>query len=46
VLAGIVTVGALAWTWSRRRQGTAAPAPPPPTAEEARRLDDELRRLR
>jgi cytochrome c-type biogenesis protein CcmH len=46
VLAGIVTVGVLAWTWSRRRQGAAAPAPPPPTAEEARRLDDELRRLR
>ena len=46
VLAGIVAVGVLAWTWSRRRPSSSAAAPPPPTAEEARRLDDELRRLR
>jgi cytochrome c-type biogenesis protein CcmH len=45
VLAGIVAVGVLAWTWSRRRPAASAP-PPPPTAEEARRLDDELRRQR
>ena len=46
VLAGIVAVGVLAWTWSRRRPASSGAAPPPPTAEEARRLDDELRRLR
>jgi cytochrome c-type biogenesis protein CcmH len=46
VLAGIVTVVILAWTWSRRRPSASAAAPPAPTAEEARRLDDELRRLR
>jgi cytochrome c-type biogenesis protein CcmH len=47
VLAGIVAIGLLAWTWSRRRPAAAAAeAAPPPTPEEARRLDDELRRLR
>jgi cytochrome c-type biogenesis protein CcmH len=45
VLAGIVAIGILAWTWSRRRAAATPAAPPPPTAEEARRLDDELRRL-
>jgi cytochrome c-type biogenesis protein CcmH len=45
VLAGIVAIGILAWTWSRRRRAATPAAPPPPTAEEARRLDDELRRL-
>jgi cytochrome c-type biogenesis protein CcmH len=46
VLAGIVGIGLLAWTWSRRRPTAAGPDAPPPTAEEARRLEDELRRLR
>jgi cytochrome c-type biogenesis protein CcmH len=46
VLAGLVAIGILAWTWSRRRPAAAAAQPAPPTAEEARRLDDELRRLR
>jgi cytochrome c-type biogenesis protein CcmH len=46
VLAGIVGIGLLAWTWSRRRPTAARPDAPPPTAEEARRLEDELRRLR
>jgi cytochrome c-type biogenesis protein CcmH len=45
VLAGIVAIGILAWTWSRRRAAATPAAPPAPTAEEARRLDDELRRL-
>ncbi len=45
VLAGLVGIGVLAWTWSRRRPASATAEPPPPTAEEARRLDDELRRL-
>ncbi len=45
VLAGIAAIGALAWTWSRRRPAGAEAEPPPPSAEEARRLDDELRRL-
>jgi cytochrome c-type biogenesis protein CcmH/NrfF len=46
VLAGIVAIGLLAWTWSRRRPAAAGAAAPPPTPEEARRLEDELRRLR
>jgi cytochrome c-type biogenesis protein CcmH len=47
VLGGIVAIGLLAWTWSRRRPAAGgAEAAPPPTPEEARRLDDELRRLR
>ncbi len=46
VLAGIVGIGLLAWTWSRRRPAAAGPDAPPPTAEEARRLEDELRRMR
>jgi cytochrome c-type biogenesis protein CcmH len=46
VLAGIVAVGLLAWRWSRRRPAAAGAQAPPPTPEEARRLDDELRRLR
>lgn len=47
VLAGLVGIGLLAWAWSHRRPASAAggPSPPPPTPEEARRLDDELRRL-
>lgn len=45
VLAGLVAIGLLAWTWSRRRPAAADAEPAPPTAEEARRLDDELRRL-
>jgi cytochrome c-type biogenesis protein CcmH len=47
VLGGIVAIGLLAWTWSRRRPAAGgAEAAPPATPEEARRLDDELRRLR
>ncbi len=46
VLAGIVAAGLLAWRWSRRRPAAAGAEAPPPTPEEARRLDDELRRLR
>ena len=46
VLAGIVAAGLLAWRWSRRRPAAAGAQAPPPTPEEARRLDDELRRLR
>ena len=46
VLAGIVGIGLLAWTWSRRRPAAAGPEAPPPTPEEARRLEDELRRMR
>jgi cytochrome c-type biogenesis protein CcmH len=45
VLAGIAVIGLLAWSWSRRRPAAAAEAPPP-TPEEARRLEDELRRMR
>jgi cytochrome c-type biogenesis protein CcmH len=45
VLAGLVAIGILARTWSRRRRVAPAAEPPPPTPEEARRLDDELRRL-
>jgi cytochrome c-type biogenesis protein CcmH len=46
VLGGIVAIALLAWAWSRRRPAAAAAAEaPPPTPEEARRLDDELRRL-
>ena len=44
-LAGLVAIGLLVWTWSRRRPAAASAEPAPPTAEEARRLDDELRRL-
>jgi cytochrome c-type biogenesis protein CcmH len=46
VLAGIVAIGLLAWTWSRRRPSAPAAQAPPPSAEEARRLEDELRRMR
>jgi cytochrome c-type biogenesis protein CcmH len=45
VLVGIAAVGALAWSWSRRRPAGPEAEPTPPSAEEARRLDDELRRL-
>ena len=45
VLAGLVAIGLLAWTWSRRRPAAASAEPAPPTAEEARRIVDELRRL-
>jgi cytochrome c-type biogenesis protein CcmH len=45
VLGGIVAIAALAWAWSRRRPAAAAPEAPPPTPEEARRLEDELRRM-
>ena len=45
VLLGLAAIPLLARAWSRRRPSTAAAEAPPPTADEARRLDDELRRL-
>jgi cytochrome c-type biogenesis protein CcmH len=45
VLAGLVGIALLAWAWSRRRPAAAEAQAPPPTPEEARRLEDELRRL-
>jgi cytochrome c-type biogenesis protein CcmH len=46
VLAGLAAIPFLARAWSRRRRARpAGAAPPPPTPDEARRLDDELRRL-
>jgi cytochrome c-type biogenesis protein CcmH len=45
ILAGIIAIPLLAWAWSRRRAGPDGAEPPPPTPEEARRLEDELRRM-
>jgi cytochrome c-type biogenesis protein CcmH len=42
---GAVAVGALAWSWSRRRDGGAQAVQPPLDAELERRLDDELGRF-
>ena len=45
VLAGLAAIPLLTRAWSRRRPSAAGAEPPPPTPDEARRLDDELRRL-
>jgi cytochrome c-type biogenesis protein CcmH len=45
VLLGLAAIPLLARAWSRRRPAAAGGEPPPPSADEARRLDDELRRL-
>ena len=45
VLLGLAAIPLLARAWSRRRPAAAGGQPAPPTADEARRLDDELRRL-
>jgi cytochrome c-type biogenesis protein CcmH len=46
VLLGLAAIPFLARAWSRRRRSALAGAePPPPTSDEARRLEDELRRL-
>ena len=45
VLLGLAAIPLLARAWSRRRPAAAGGEPTPPTADEARRLDDELRRL-
>jgi cytochrome c-type biogenesis protein CcmH len=45
VLMGLAAIPFLARAWSRRRARPAGAEPPPPTSDEARRLDDELRRL-
>jgi cytochrome c-type biogenesis protein CcmH len=44
VAAGLAAIPFLVRGWSRR-QRPAGPDPPAPSAEEDRRLDDELRRL-
>ena len=46
VLIGLAAIPILTRAWSRRPRPDAASAGPPPTDEEARRLDEELRRLR
>ena len=46
VLIGLAAIPVLTRAWSRRPRPDAAAAGPPPTDEEARRLDEELRRLR
>jgi cytochrome c-type biogenesis protein CcmH len=44
VLAGLAAIPIIARAWARRPRAS-GPEPPAPTPDEARRLDDELRRL-
>jgi cytochrome c-type biogenesis protein CcmH len=46
VLIGLAAIPVLTRAWARRPRPDAAAAGPPPTDDEARRLDEELRRLR
>lgn len=46
VLIGLAAIPILTRAWARRPRPDGADAGPPPTEEEARRLDEELRRLR
>jgi cytochrome c-type biogenesis protein CcmH len=46
VLIGLASIPLLTRAWARRRGPDAAATGPPPTPEEARRLEEELRRLR
>jgi cytochrome c-type biogenesis protein CcmH len=45
VLIGLAAIPILTRAWARRPQPDAASSGPPPTDEEARRLEEELRRL-
>ncbi len=45
VLIGLAAIPIVTRAWARRPRPDAAAAGPPPTDEEARRLDEELRRL-
>lgn len=45
VAVGVVVVGALAWTWSRKRDGAEDPAASPLDPDLERRLDEELDRF-
>jgi cytochrome c-type biogenesis protein CcmH len=44
VALGLAAIPIIARTWSRRPRTAAGPEAPPPSPEEARRLDEELRR--
>jgi len=46
VLAGLAAIPFITRAWARRRPAAGRGETPPPTSDEARRLDDELRRLR
>jgi cytochrome c-type biogenesis protein CcmH len=46
VLIGLAAIPVITRVWARRPRPDAADAGPPPTDDEARRLDEELRRLR